>query len=63
MIRALRRLAMRIFGEPPDSAWHKQTPIQRFEGYDADLARQGVQRARDRAARIRRANDGPRQGP
>jgi hypothetical protein len=58
MIRALRRLRVRIFGDPPDPAWHKQTPVPRFSGYDAALANAGVQRARERAARIRQANDG-----
>ena len=62
MIRALRRLAVRIFGDPPDPAWHKQTPVPRFTGYDADLARAGDRRAHDRATRIRRAHDGPRRG-
>jgi hypothetical protein len=62
MIRALRRLAVRLFGDPPDPAWHKQTPVPRFTGYDAGLADQGVQRAHDRATRIRRAHDAPRRG-
>jgi hypothetical protein len=63
MIRALRRLAVKLFGNPPDPAWHPQTPVPRFTGYDADLARAGVQRARARAARIRRANDGAKRIP
>jgi hypothetical protein len=48
------------FGDPPDPAWHPQTPVPRFTGYDPDLARAGVQRARERASRIRRAHDGPK---
>jgi hypothetical protein len=62
MIRALRRLFVKLFGDPPDPAWHPQTPVPRFTGYDPDLARQGVERAHDRATRIRRANDGPGRG-
>jgi hypothetical protein len=59
LIRAVRRLVRRWFGDPPDPAWHAQTPVPRFTGYDPDLARAGVQRARERASRIRRAHDGP----
>jgi hypothetical protein len=58
--RALRRFAVKHFGDPPDPAWRKQTPVPRFTGYDPDLARQGVERARARATRIRRAHDGPK---
>lgn len=63
MIRALRRLAVKYFGNPPDPAWQRQTPVPRFTGYDQALANQGVQRAHDRATRIRRAHDGPERSP
>lgn len=60
LLPVLRRLAVKYLGDPPDPAWHSQTPVPRFTGYDPELARAGVQRARERASRIRRAHDGPK---
>jgi hypothetical protein len=41
-----RRIEFWLFGDRPDPTWPRQTPIQRFAGYDADLARRGYERSR-----------------
>lgn len=60
MLKMLRYLRLRYFGDPPDPTWRAQTPVLRFPGYDPDMASAGVQRARDRGARVRRANADPK---
>ena len=57
MIPALRRLILRILGDPPDPTWRPSPPVPRFTGHDQQLTREGLTRAADRAARIRKAND------
>jgi hypothetical protein len=59
----LHRLRLWLTGDTPDPAWTPQTPVQKFTGYDQDLARQGYERSLRRAGitefPVRRARRAP----
>jgi len=42
LLRLLRRLELRLFGDVPDPAWKAQTPVVKFAGFDAELQRRAT---------------------
>jgi len=45
LLQLLRRLELRLLGDPPDPFWTAQTLDQRFDGFDRKLSSAGAARA------------------
>jgi hypothetical protein len=68
LLYLLRRLELRLLGDPPDPYWKAQTPDQRFTGFDRKLSAAGTARAFSKFPRAGamghgRRGRGPRRSP